>query len=356
MTENSNLSHRENPAGSLTAEFFRRIGRFGASLIVLVSLAVLGWSCAISFSEAFEAFPAFSNGVAFTSVLGLGAFLISQLEKLRDLFDHLWTWIKSSSAASESKLWRNMGKLSFETAAIAFTVSLATITSLDGRGQGCDAVLTTPEQIPDIQFVHGILYPAPDNSLAVYLPYLVFKQGGLQEPSRPLVESDQEPPGDLFHQHSFSISPGQGKKLWAYLRNLVAKCQATDISPVSIEILGFASDAPFVDGQDRPRGDSKLLNRHLANLRAESVYTYIATSSLGREAVRSSIQIKPRTWGDFREMKNFRDRNAFQSFQFSLSEYTDHRSAVLRVNNPSRCTDLFPSGGLEFVRTGRSQN
>jgi len=147
------------------------------------------------------------------------------------------------------------------------------------------------------------------------------------------------------------IATTAGTGLAEFVRSLARNCAATNLSPLSIEVLGFASNADFIDEGKKPRDDSKLLNRHLANLRAQSAKSSIVNALSDNPALQAAITVEPRTWESFDEMKAYRDERAFHNFRFALSEYTDHRSAMLDIKEPHRCSFLPGNQWGEPLRT-----
>jgi uncharacterized membrane protein len=336
----SSRTHNERSQRSLR-DSLAVIGRAVAVSTMVAGCFAIAWAFAQSFmSFAISATPAFSTGVAFGSILALGMFCTSQLKQLGTLTRGALDWINDAEPKPGKHLTRGAGHLALESFLIAFPVCLAILTFHRATADEPEPAQPPGRVETETQYIHALHYRHPEERLAVYLPYLVFRPGSLVDPDVPYFDPDSTPGAEIFAEASYSISRKQADRLEDYIDHLVIECRATDINPVSITIFGFASDAPFLDGERQPRGDSKILNRHLANLRARFVERRILDSISGNNALRSAIKLSAPTWDTFSEMAQFRDRHAFKSFQFALSEYTDHRSAMLFIDDPSRCPSI----------------
>lgn len=324
-----------------------RLARFGRAALVAIALALaftLAWLLASEFlSFVLIVQPSFSRGVAFGSILSLAMFCLAHLGKLLTLLGEAYRWINDPKTVDAAAVPNKASRLIVDAFLIAFPVALASMTIASTPVDGADE--------PRLQFVHGILHGEMKESYSIYLPYLVFKQGSLKDPGIPLFGQESAVDPGVFNQEGFTISSTQEERLAQFVGSLAMDCSATDISPLSIEVLGFASNAPFVDQSKKPRDDSKLLNRHLANLRAQSAKSSIVNALSDNPALQAAITVEPRTWESFDEMAAYRDGSAFRTFRFALSEYTDHRSAMLDIKEPYRCSFMPGNQWGEPFRT-----
>lgn len=347
-------THPEHSAGSARHWLRTWLGVTGRAIVILVLIAGSGL-IAWSFSQAFMGLavsvnPAFSTGIAFGSILALGMFCASQIEKLKALAGEALIWIKGSVSGLGEHGRARAGYIVLEACLIAFPICLAIQTVHRVAAHEMPPIQSSSG--PEIHFVHAVHYRHPEERLAVFLPYLVFRPGSLTDPDGPNADPDAENSlfTQLFAESSYSISGKQLERLKNYIFQLTDACEATDVDPISITVYGFASDAPFLNGQRQPRPDSKTLNRHLANLRAAFVGDIIRRNASKREAIRTAIRVRVAAWDSFSEMARFRDRHAFRSFQFAISEYTDHRSAMLFLDDPARCPSITPGVGVEHLQ------
>lgn len=343
MTNATQPEHSAETSLRLVGRWLAVTGRAMAVILLIAGACVIAWACAQAFMAlADSANPDFSTGVAFGSILALGMFCVSQVQKLHALAEGALSWVKDASSRRGKYLRQGAGYLALETFLIAFPICLAILTF--HWAEAGEPPPTPPASEPQIDFVHAVYYRQPEKRLAVFLPYLVFRPGSLADPDRPQVDSDLDPSelsAELFADGSYSITGKGVERLENYIIQLADTCEATDIDPISITVYGFASDAPFLDGKRQPRPDSKTLNMHLANLRASFVVDSIRRFLSRSEPLRSAINVRRTMWETYHEMMRFRNRRAFQSFQFAISEYTDHRSAMLFLHQPSRCPSLY---------------
>ena len=124
------------------------------------------------------------------------------------------------------------------------------------------------------------------------------------------------------------IEGDQRRRLEA-LRNALAACATGNEGP-SVEVRGFASSAPFMDGEVVAE-DSNALNLRAANARAASVADVL-------EAGESRLKVQRRVWASFDEMEEAR---SFRDLDESDGRVPDreylNRSVEIRVADMDGC-------------------
>lgn len=175
-----------------------------------------------------------------------------------------------------------------------------------------------------------IVRVSPDTTY-LSAPTLVFPKGKLRTPNGSTVTGDIADAKGLFLEQTLTLTEGQ-KRAIAKMSTAIRKFCDFGESKKKLSVLGFASDAPFLDQRGAVKPDSNALNLHLSNARAE----VMAAALRETEDPVGGLEFVARRWSSHREMVMARDK-AFQSLQITSSGDIDHRSALIVSSSGLEC-------------------
>ena len=202
--------------------------------------------------------------------------------------------------------------------------------------------------------------PPDKNPYYSIVPIQLFRLAGLgKNNSNKMYDDLEEVRPDIFVEGSVSL--GVQERFVALLaKELIDTClRPNPDTHLEVEVFGFASDEPFLTHTGAERKDSELLNLAAANLRGKAVYEALMAAK-ERSPDGANMSIRHHEWkyseGDPRceqegsvdkveealcKMREKRTK-IFSNFQIAQGEHTNHRSAIIRMSNPEKCSLFYP--------------
>lgn len=198
--------------------------------------------------------------------------------------------------------------------------------------------------------------PPPKDPYYSIVPIQLFGIAGLGEHNNNQVYGQlKEVSPDIFVEGSVALN-GRETFVGLLAKNMFDTCvKPNPDATLAVEVFGFSSDEPFRTLTGQKRQDSELLNLAVANLRGKAVYDALAQAI----PAGTNMTVHHHEWqdreGDPRcrsepanevrealcKMRKKRD-DIFDNFQIAQGRHTNHRSAIIRVSNPQKCSLLYP--------------
>lgn len=202
--------------------------------------------------------------------------------------------------------------------------------------------------------------PPDKNPYYSMVPIQLFRLAGLgKNNSGKMYDGLEEVTPDIFVEGSVSLG-GQERFVALLAKELINTCvRPNPDTQLEVEVFGFASDEPFLTHAGEEREDTELLNLAVANLRGRAVYE-VLMGAKERSPDGANMSVRHHEWkysaGDPRCEKEgpadkvgealckMREKRTevFSNFQIAQGEHTNHRSAIIRMSNPEKCSLFYP--------------